>query len=97
MMKVLIKPIITEKATRGSEVSNSYTFSVDPRANKLEIKAAVEETYNVTVAKVRTLNYGPERKVKYTKTGVQSGKTNATKRAIVQVAEGDAIDFYRNL
>jgi large subunit ribosomal protein L23 len=97
MMKVLIKPIITEKATRGSEVSNSYTFSVDPRANKLEIKAAVEETYNVTVAKVRTLNYGPVRKVKYTKTGVQSGKTNATKRAIVQVAEGDAIDFYSNL
>ena len=41
--------------------------------------------------------YGPERKVKYTKTGVQSGKTNATKRAIVQVVEGDAIDFYSNL
>ena len=96
-MKVLIKPIITEKATRGSELSNCYTFYVDPRANKLEIKAAVENTYNVSVSKVRTMNYGPERKVKYTKTGVQSGKTNATKRAIVQVVEGDAIDFYSNL
>jgi large subunit ribosomal protein L23 len=78
-MKVLIKPIITEKATRGSELSNCYTFFVDPRANKLEIKTAVENTYNVTVAKV------------------QSGKTNATKRAVVQVVEGDAIDFYSNL
>jgi len=96
-MKVLIKPIITEKATRGSEISNSYTFFVDPRANKLEIKTAVENTYNVTVTKVRTLNYGPERKVKYTKTGVQSGKSNATKRAVVQVVDGDAIDFYSNL
>ena len=96
-MNVLIKPIITEKATRGSELFNSYTFYVDPRANKLEIKAAVENTYNVSVSKVRTMNYGPERKVKYTKTGVQSGKTNATKRAIVQVVEGEAIDFYSNL
>ena len=96
-MKVLIKPIITEKDTRASELSNSYTFYVDPRANKLEIKAAVENTYNVSVSKVRTMNYGPERKVKYTKTGVQAGKTNATKRAIVQVADGDAIDFYSNL
>ena len=96
-MKVLIKPIITEKATRGSELSNLYTFYVDPRANKLEIKAAVENTYNVSVSKVRTMNYGPERKVKFTKTGVQSGKTKATKRAIVQVVDGDAIDFYSNL
>ena len=96
-MKVLIKPIITEKATRGSELSNSYTFYVVPGANKLEIKAAVENTYNVSVSKVRTMNYGSERKVKYTKTGVQSGKTNATKRAIVQVADGDSIDFYSNL
>ncbi len=96
-MKVLIKPIITEKATKGSEFSNTYTFYVDPRANKLEIKAAVENTYNVSVSKVRTMNYGPERKVKYTKNGVQSGKTNAKKRAIVKVADGNAIDFYSNL
>ena len=70
---------------------------VDPKANKVEIKKAVEAAYGVTVDNVRTQNYGPERKMRYTKTGVQKGKTNATKKAIVQVAEGDAIDFYSNL
>jgi large subunit ribosomal protein L23 len=96
-MIVLIKPIITEKATLGSELHNRYTFLVHPQANKVEIKKAVEAAYGVSVEKVRTLNSGPERKLRYTKTGIQRGKTNATKKAIVQVAEGDAIDFYSNL
>jgi large subunit ribosomal protein L23 len=96
-MIVLIKPIITEKATLGSELHNRYTFLVHPKANKVEIKKAVETAYGVNVEKVRTLNSGPERKMRYTKTGIQKGKTNATKKAIVQVAEGDAIDFYSNL
>ena len=63
----------------------------------LEIIKAVESAYGVSVDKVRTLNYGPQIKTKYTKTGIQSGKTNATKKAVVQLAEGDAIDFYSNL
>jgi large subunit ribosomal protein L23 len=96
-MSVLIKPIITEKATLGSELYNRYTFLVHPKANKVEIKKAVEAAYGVNVEKVRTLNKGPERKMRYTKTGIQKGKTNATKKAIVQVAEKDAIDFYSNL
>ena len=96
-MSVLIKPIITEKATLGSELHNRYTFLVHPKANKVEIKKAVESAYGVSVEKVRTLSSGPERKTRYTKTGIQKGKTNATKKAIVQVAEGDAIDFYSNL
>lgn len=96
-MSILIKPIITEKASLGSERLNRYTFLVNPDANKVEIKKAVETAYGVTVEKVRTINYGPERKTRYTKTGIQRGKTNATKRAIVQVAEGNAIDFYSNL
>ena len=96
-MSILIKPIITEKATLVSERFNKYTFLVDPKANKVEIKKAVEAAYSVTVDNVRTQNYGPERKMRFTKTGVQKGKTNATKKAIVQVAEGDAIDFYSNL
>lgn len=96
-MSVLIKPIITEKATLGSELHNRYTFLVHPKANKVEIKKAVEAAYGVNVEKVRTLISGPERKTRYTKTGIQKGKTNATKKAIVQVAEGDAIDFYSNL
>lgn len=96
-MSVLIKPIITEKMTAQSELNNRYGFFVDPRANKLQIKDAVEATYGVTVKKVRTMNYGPTRKSRYTKTGVQHGKTNATKKAIVDVMDGDVIDFYSNL
>jgi len=96
-MDVLIKPIITEKATSASELQNCYSFLVNTKANKVEIKKAVEVAYGVSVNKVRTQNYGPERKTKYTKTGIQFGKTNATKKAMVQVVEGDVIDFYSNL
>tara|TARA_Y200000002_G_scaffold340095_1_gene310443 strand:- start:51 stop:341 length:291 start_codon:yes stop_codon:yes gene_type:complete len=96
-MDILIKPIITEKATLVSELHNCFSFLVNIKANKVEIKKAVEASYGVSVEKVRTLNYGPERKTKYTKTGIQSVKTNATKKAVVQVADGDTIDFYSNL
>ena len=96
-MKILIKPIITEKATLGSELYNKFSFLVEPRANKVEIKKAVETIYNVKVDKVSTLNYGPERKIRYTKTGIQKGKTSARKKAIVQLTEGSSIDFYSNL
>ena len=97
VMGILIKPIITEKATLASERHNRYTFLVNTKANKVEIKKAVEAAYGVTVEKVRTLNYGPERKMRYTKTGIQKGQTNSTKKAIVQVADGNSIDFYSNL
>ena len=96
-MSIIIKPIITEKATSDSELNNSYTFLVDTKANKIEIKKAVENSYGVNVNKVRTMNYGLDRKTKYTKTGIQHGKTNALKKAIVQIADGDVIDFYSNL
>ena len=96
-MSVLIKPIITEKMTADSELNNRYGFLVGPKANKIQIKDAVEATYGVSVKKVRTMNYGPTRKSRYTKTGVQHGKTNVTKKAIVDVVEGDIIDFYSNL
>ena len=96
-MNILIKPIITEKATADSEMNNRYTFLVNATANKVEIKKAVETAYGVSVDKVRTQNYGPERKTRYTKTGLQRGQTNRIKKAIVDVAEGDTIDFYNNL
>ena len=79
-MNILIKPIITEKATADSEMNNRYTFLVNTTANKLEIKKAVETAYGVSVDKVRTQNYGPERKTRYTKTGLQRGQTNRIKR-----------------
>ncbi len=96
-MNVLIKPIITEKMTADSELYNRYGFVVDPKANKLQIKDAVEAAYGVSVKKVRTMNYGPSRKTRFTKTGVQHGKSNAFKKAIVDVEEGEVIDFYSNL
>ena len=96
-MSIIIKPIITEKATLGSELHNCYTFLVHPKANKVEIKKAIEAAYGVTVEQVRTMNYGPERKMRYTKTGIQKGKTKATKKAVVHVVEGGTIDFYSNL
>ena len=96
-MSILIKPIITEKASADSELRNCYTFQVDTKANKVEIKKAVEAAYGVSVEKVRTINVRPNRRTRYTKTGIQHGKTNATKKAIVQVAEGDMIDIYTNM
>jgi large subunit ribosomal protein L23 len=96
-MNILIKPIITEKATRDSELLNRYGFEVMPGANKIQIKNAVEETYGVTVTKVRTMNVRAERKAKYTKSGMQVGKTKASKKAFVQLQDGDAIDLYSNL
>ena len=96
-MSILIKPVITEKATSDSELNNRFTFQVDPRTNKVEIKKAVEAAYGVSVEKVRTMNVRPNRKSRYTKSGVITGKTNAIKKAIVQVAEGDTIDFYNNI
>lgn len=96
-MSILIKPIITEKATTNSELNNCFTFQVSNKANKIEIKKAVETAYGVSVEKVRTINVRPDRSTKYTKTGIQHGKTNAIKKAIVQLAEGETIDLYSNM
>ena len=96
-MSILIRPIITEKATADSELRNCFSFEVNTKANKIEIKEAVEATYGVSVEKVRTINVRPDRRTRYTKTGIQRGKTNAKKKAIVQLAEGETIDLYANL
>lgn len=96
-MSILIKPIITEKMTNDSELNNRYGFVVDNEANKVEIKNAVEQTYGVTVSAVRTMNYPIKRTTKYTKNGLVNSKKSAYKKAIVQVAEGDNIDFYNNI
>ena len=87
-MKVIFEPIITEKATNDSELRNRYTFVVNREANKIQIKDAVEDKYNVTVEKVRTQIYGSERKTKFTKRGVQRTKTNIKKKAIVDIQDG---------
>ena len=96
-MSILIKPIITEKMTDASEQFNRFGFVVDRKANKIQIKAAVEEAYGVTVDSVRTMNYTGKTKSRFTKAGVISGRTAHYKKAIVQLAEGDTIDFYSNI
>ncbi|WP_298248031.1 50S ribosomal protein L23 [uncultured Christiangramia sp.] len=96
-MSILIKPVITEKATADSEMNNRFTFVVSNKANKIQIKDSIESAYGVSVTKVRTMNVRPDRKTKYTKSGMITGKTNAYKKAVVQVAEGETIDLYSNL
>ena len=96
-MGIIIKPIVTEKLTIQGEKLNRYGFIVDREANKLEIKAAVEQMYNVTVAEVNTMNYHGKRKSRYTKAGMLQGRTNHYKKAIVTVAGEDKIDFYANI
>lgn len=96
-MDILIKPILTEKATDESELRNSYTFIVSKNANKIQIKKAIEESYGVSVLKVRTMIYGAKSVTKYTKRGVQSSKKGPYKKALVKILEGDRIDFFANL
>jgi large subunit ribosomal protein L23 len=97
MKNVLIKPLITEKLTADAEKYNRYGFVVDGGSNKVEIKKAVEAAYGVKVMAVHTLNVDGKKRTRYTKTGVVSGRTNSYKKAIVQLAEGDMIDFYDNI
>jgi len=96
-MNILFKPVITEKASSDSELRNRFTFLVNTNSNKIQIKNAVEKKYGVTVEKVRTLNYGSERRIRYTKTGIQRGKSACVKKAVVQLADGDTIDFYNKI
>ncbi len=96
-MSVLIKPLVTEKMTNLSEKLNQYGFLVEKSANKIEIKKAVEELYNVNVLAVNTINYQGKLKSRFTKAGIIEGRTKSTKKAIVTLADGDNIDFYSNI
>ena len=95
-MSIIIRPIITEKKTKDGEIFNRFGFVVAKTANKIQIKNAIEAAFGVNVVAVNTMNYRADRSVKYTKSGLISGKTNAYKKAIVQVQEGETIDFYTN-
>jgi len=96
-MNILIKPIVTEKMTEQGEDFNRYGFVVAKDANKLQIKQAVEELYNVKVAEVNTMRYAGKRKQRYTKSGISVGSTASFKKAVVTLAEGEVIDFYSNI
>ena len=96
-MSILVKPILTEKTIDHGELFNRYWFVVDKNANKIEIKNEVELLYGVSVDSVRTLIYPVKRKSKHTKKGTVTGTIGSYKKAIVQIAEGDRIDFYSSL
>ena len=94
---VLIKPVLSEKVNKLTEKFNRYTFIVNRKANKLEIKKAVEEFYGIQVQEVNTLVMPSKAKSRNTKAGVVSGRKPAKKKAIVTVAKGDTIDLYGNI
>ena len=96
-MGIIIKPLVTEKMTALTEADNRFGFVVRPDANKIQIKREIEALYNVTVADVNTMKYNGKSKTRYTRAGIISGKTNAFKKAIVTLKEGDTIDFYSNI
>lgn len=87
---VIFEPVISEKTYDLIERSNTYTFLVDPRSNKEEIRDAISTIFEVDVLRVNTMN----RKGKVKRTGWVRGKRSDTKRALVTLADGDAIDIF---
>ena len=87
---IIKAPIITEQSSKLIESHNSYTFEVDRKANKVEIKKAVEAIFNVTVVRVNTVNVLP----KFKRMGKYEGYKQAYKKAIVKLADGQKIDQF---
>lgn len=97
MKAIIKKPIISEKATAAGEKFNRFTFSVNKKANKIEIKEAVERLYSVKVTDVRTMTYGGGKSsVKHTNKGIVEQPNNPWKKAVVTIADGETIDLFTN-
>lgn len=94
---ILVKPIITEKAESLSENLNQYSFVVDRKANKIEIKKAVEQMYDVKVASVNTAIMPAKAKNRNTRSGLIRGRVSSYKKAMVTLAEGNEIDFFGDI
>lgn len=97
LAEVLVKPIVTEKSNKLSDQRRTFTFRVNRKANKLEIKKAVEDFYGVNVIDVNTVVVPAKSKSRFTKAGFISGRKPAYKKAYVTVAEGENIDLYANI
>lgn len=91
---ILIKPLITEKAENLSEKLNQFTFLVDRRSNKIEIRKAIEKMYNVQVSAVNTSIMPSKTRNRNTKAGFIRGSVSAYKKAVVTLAKGETIDLY---
>jgi len=97
LTEVLVKPILTEKANNQQEKLRRYAFKVNRKANKLEIKKAVEDFYGVAVVDVNTVIVPGKNKSRFTKSGMIQGVKPSYKKAYITVAEGDTIDLYANI
>ena len=97
LSEVLVKPVLTEKANAQQDTLRRYAFKVARKANKLEIKKAVEEFYGVSVVNVNTSVVPGKAKSRFTKKGVVNGCKPAYKKAFITVAEGENIDLYANI
>ena len=86
---IIKAPIVTEKSARLAQDANTITFSVDTKANKTQIKQAIEAIFNVKVESVNTINVHPRKK----RVGRYSGYTNKVKKAIVKLKEGSSIEL----
>jgi large subunit ribosomal protein L23 len=95
---VLRRPVITEKNTMLSEQSK-YTFEVHPNATKIQVKAAVEDAFKVTVLAVNTINVKPKAKARMIRRGSGRihGSSRAVKKAIVTLQTGDRIDIFEQI
>ena len=88
--EIIFRPIITEKTMLQAEQENKYTFSVDKRANKIQIKQAIEELFDVKVTKVNKMNSTPKQK----RVGQYTGFKPAVTKAVVTLAEGSKIEIF---
>jgi len=86
---IIKSPIVTEKSSDLAQNKNTITFSVDPKANKVQIKQAVESIFNVKVESINTINVRPKRK----RVGKYVGQTSKVKKAIVKLKEGSSIEL----
>jgi large subunit ribosomal protein L23 len=96
-MEILKKPLLTEKVAQLTEKLNRYTFKVDHRANKLQIKQAIEKMYGVNITAVNTMKYVGKLKSRNTKAGAVTGRAATYKKAIITLKDGETIDFYSNI
>jgi large subunit ribosomal protein L23 len=87
---IIFEPVVSEKSYDLIEAANTYTFEVDKRVNKTEIRQAIEKIFGVKVVAVNTMN----RKGKQKRTGFTLGRRSDTKRALVKLADGESIDIF---
>ncbi len=91
--RIIRRPLITEKSTLQKEMHNQLAFEVDRRANKIEIKKAVEKIFKVQVEDVRTMNYQGKRK----RLGRTMGRRSHWKKAVVTLQPGEKIEFFEGV